>query len=145
MTTFSIQTPLYISIHAAQEGCDLGRRFCRNGQTISIHAAQEGCDQGFSGYLFFTDMNFNPRSPRGLRPQPAQQAQSVLQFQSTQPKRAATFICKIKTHPPKISIHAAQEGCDGAFVKIGILEDVISIHAAQEGCDVIYFRCYRWI
>ena len=56
---------------------------------ISIHAAQEGCDQRGEPTLFdFID--FNPRSPRGLRPLPPPTAESRMEFQSTQPKRAAT-------------------------------------------------------
>ena len=33
-------------------------------------------------------------------------------FQSTQPKRAATVIARRQNAGEKISIHAAQEGCD---------------------------------
>ena len=80
-------------------------------------------------------MNFNPRSPRGLRRQPgllktspnlfqstqpkraATQNQSgamyeYIEFQSTQPKRAATKNENFYREPLNISIHAAQEGCD---------------------------------
>ena len=34
-----------ISIHAAQEGCDMERNDGMTAVDISIHAAQEGCDQ----------------------------------------------------------------------------------------------------
>ena len=57
-----------ISIHAAQEGCDVDEdlKFYRD-MAISIHAAQEGCDPRLLPVSVF-NVYFNPRSPRGLRP-----------------------------------------------------------------------------
>ena len=55
---------------------------------------------------------FNPRSPRGLR-----------HLKNT-----------VGRNRNGISIHAAQEGCDGTDHGVK-RADVISIHAAQEGCD----------
>ena len=79
-----------ISIHAAQEGCDVIFPDRKPRQRISIHAAQEGCD--IIGHIYFKNNSafqstqpkraatisgsrchrngryFNPRSPRGLRP-----------------------------------------------------------------------------
>ena len=78
-----------ISIHAAQEGCDKGVRTWTKAISISIHAAQEGCD------ILTLQIVMMPK-----------------QFQSTQPKRAATIIAEIKRLSQRISIHAAQEGCD---------------------------------
>ena len=61
-------------------------------------------------------------------------------FQSTQPKRAATGGKDGDMSDfAKISIHAAQEGCDSYFTWIFQLLVIISIHAAQEGCDSIFF------
>ena len=64
-----------------------------------------------------TDYNqayhFNPRSPRGLRP----------------------LLPKVKYQLKKISIHAAQEGCDLVESCKHKFDLDISIHAAQEGCD----------
>ena len=145
---------------------------------ISIHAAQEGCD--IKDLLTIANAcDFNPRSPRGLR---RYYAEAVLQplpisihaaqegcdlkvcpmlpaqlFQSTQPKRAATYGIETRPQAEIISIHAAQEGCDlyerciacGVFEfqstqpkraatgDILLIDDPIkiSIHAAQEGCD----------
>ena len=103
------------------------------------------------------EVDFNPRSPRGLRPKSkdigsiepgisihaAQEGcdlislilmLSLRKFQSTQPKRAATVEEAKVAIKQAISIHAAQEGCDiDNFCPKKIL--VISIHAAQEGCD----------
>ena len=150
-------TIVKISIHAAQEGCDCSFPIKKHPlKSISIHAAQEGCDQ----VLKFTNNsqnNFNPRSPRGLRPQAAniEQFQTIFQstqpkraatlgfvinsdqllFQSTQPKRAATVkVAGVRPIVKIISIHAAQEGCDASETQI-VITNYISIHAAQEGCD----------
>ena len=56
--------------------------------------------------------DFNPRSPRGLRLSTEQAQLDPLEFQSTQPKRAATLDVKVIFPLVAISIHAAQEGCD---------------------------------
>ena len=62
-----------------------------NNGYISIHAAQEGCDKYFcKGNVL--DVDFNPRSPRGLRPINGMAAVGAGKFQSTQPKRAATCV-----------------------------------------------------
>ena len=80
---------IVISIHAPREGCDLDTsRGCTQGG-ISIHAPREGCDRerarsvGGGG-------DFNPRTPRGVRPQDGAQRFPVI----------------------IISIHAPREGCD---------------------------------
>ena len=107
------QQRIRISIHAAQEGCDItaSANFLKI-KIISIHAAQEGCDRRKQAYCLAAAL-----------------------FQSTQPKRAATAEQR-KNNPErvKISIHAAQEGCDQREKVKSITAD-ISIHAAQEGCD----------
>ena len=61
----------------------------------------------------------------------------MLKFQSTQPKRAATEYYRIRLPDGRISIHAAQEGCDSIFWRESTAALNISIHAAQEGCDFI--------
>ena len=59
---------------------------------------------------------------------------AFVKFQSTQPKRAATEQFEALPVEIRISIHAAQEGCD--FFRVDVLMLIaISIHAAQEGCD----------
>ena len=80
----------YISIHAAQEGCDdTLNGICSRTAIISIHAAQEGCDNILRAVTLML-RNFNPRSPRGLRPLTRKHTHFLTIFQSTQPKRAAT-------------------------------------------------------
>ena len=105
--------PIFISIHAAQEGCDfvlragryngskhfnprsprglrLPKTVCRRFYAmISIHAAQEGCDQ-IVPVTVCVVIDFNPRSPRGLRQRWDFIGVKHFEFQSTQPKRAAT-------------------------------------------------------
>ena len=58
-------------------------------------------------------------------------------FQSTQPKRAATWIINLEMVDQSISIHAAQEGCDRKPTLDVDVAAEISIHAAQEGCDLV--------
>ena len=100
-----------ISIHAAQEGCDLEAVKIRGVKKISIHAAQEGCDhlllRMFHQYVYFnprspsglrqvrrknrrSHLDFNPRSPSGLRLSMLLLPQLNRRFQSTQPEWAAT-------------------------------------------------------
>ena len=78
---------------------------------ISIHAAQEGCDA-----------------------KAMKQCLIPKEFQSTQPKRAATWSYIERRLKCSISIHAAQEGCDTEVTQDKEVQQ-ISIHAAQEGCD----------
>ena len=110
---------------------------------ISIHAAQEGCDC-FGTVTREDGRHFNPRSPRGLRRVITGAAAGSSQFQSTQPKRAATGRrSKRKCCKETISIHAAQEGCDTSRPGLSGAGK-ISIHAAQEGCDdVIVDECHE--
>ena len=65
-----LAVPLFfhISIHAPREGCDRRRWWRgRTAHPISIHAPREGCDVWPPlSPLYFT--NFNPRTPRGVRP-----------------------------------------------------------------------------
>ena len=124
-----------ISIHAAQEGCDIRARTAnRELLNISIHAAQEGCDRkkqhnqpvplyfnprsprGLRQMCIYSAVvtrgDFNPRSPRGLRLSASAYRNGSHKFQSTQPKRAATNQESVLILSIFISIHAAQEGCD---------------------------------
>ena len=82
---------LAISIHAPREGCDgqPGLAFL-GGHGISIHAPREGCDWRLTAPHPFPGTHFNPRTPRGVRPDARQAARPCGQ----------------------ISIHAPREGCD---------------------------------
>ena len=123
-----------VSIHAAQAGCDIIFLRIEFDFIVSIHAAQAGCDCRCAFFYF----------PR-------------IEFQFTQPKRAATvrrliryrgcirfnsrspsglrhaFPAKFSIFSP-VSIHAAQAGCD-AYAYNRNNDRKVSIHAAQAGCD----------
>ena len=100
-----------ISIHAPREGCDI---FCASSfirTVISIHAPREGCD--FCTYARFPIiLYFNPRTPRGVRPQQLRIHSTTFLFQSTHPARGATRIAFSCLRSHYISIHAPREGCD---------------------------------
>ena len=83
------------------------------GKSISIHAAQEGCDVEELA-ISSTTLNFNPRSPNGLRRK------------------------RFDNDPAQmlISIHAARVGCDTKSEDVQKLMGGISIHAARVGCDL---------
>ena len=84
-----IQKQQIVSIHAAQAGCDKTAGGLRRVYTVSIHAAQAGCDKVSFQTLF-----------------------TIVLFQFTQPKRAATQAYKLGEKTAEVSIHAAQAGCD---------------------------------
>ena len=88
------------------------KKIAETADEISIHAAQEGCDSNYNQVCI-----------------------DVALFQSTQPKRAATFNQYSVDAVTAISIHAAQEGCDSSSAHGLCHPKAISIHAAQEGCD----------
>ena len=102
------------------------------------------------------DCDFNPRTPRGVRPWSAcpVEAQGVIsihapregcdpgslerltapEFQSTHPARGATPLRPPAPPPTWISIHAPREGCDEVRKRESRARR-ISIHAPREGCD----------
>ena len=57
-----------VSIHAPHEGRDLRLAHQRRGQTVSIHAPHEGRDRA-TRTITARGCRFNPRAPRGARPQ----------------------------------------------------------------------------
>ena len=112
---------LGISIHAPREGCDIfGSIQTKAKFPISIHAPREGCDVSDS-CVFNIIVNFNPRTPRGVRPK----INSVygLKLDNFNPRTPRG----VRPHNPVypvffdfISIHAPREGCDRKFlVRLG--------------------------
>ena len=67
-------------------------------ESISIHAARVGCDQWLLVHSGSRNLDFNPRSPSGLRPFRIFVAVSPNLFQSTQPEWAATLLSYCYTH-----------------------------------------------
>ena len=78
---------------------------------ISIHAPREGGDISCAKWnaIFYY---FNPRPPRGGRPQVVYYIPPVQKFQSTPPARGATFFMAALLTSLGISIHAPREGGD---------------------------------
>ena len=109
--------------------------------------------------MFAKRLNFNPRSPRGLRLFCFSCKASISDFNPRSPRGLRLMQELIQVQKLKISIHAAQEGCDHNFAHLITLPKAfqstqpkraatkprciignhqnISIHAAQEGCDRI--------
>ena len=128
-----------ISIHAPLAGCDRRRSRTRsrsgafqsthpsrgattevgvmaNKHKISIHAPLAGCDYA-ARYAGKIHGNFNPRTPRGVRPDRQYHAVLPRGFQSTHPSRGATDYYKPAESVYHISIHAPLAGCDDASSK----------------------------
>ena len=123
----------FISIHAAHAGCDFQCQI-RYRRKVNFNP-RSPC--GLRLFLLCSSVNFlyfNPRSPCGLRLKLSMVIVPSSLFQSTQPMRAATSLEVSTSYATKISIHAAHAGCDIIAVYI-ILTIIISIHAAHAGCD----------
>ena len=101
---------------------------------ISIHAPREGGDAG-GGVGVALRRHFNPRPPRGGRPQHRLLGHGCHQFQSTPPARGATCARWRLSEPEFISIHAPREGGDCPSCYAEFLDEYISIHAPREGGD----------
>ncbi len=84
-----------ISIHAPLAGSD-GSGFCTASlrSYISIHAPLAGSDSERGSDMRKAQINFNPRSPRGERPNLAGSPLHNMIFQSTLPSRGATKCLK---------------------------------------------------
>ena len=79
-----------ISIHAPREGGDFFSVHIRVAELwISIHAPREGGDSKSKAPNVY-NADFNPRPPRGGRPQPQNANRNRMIFQSTPPARGAT-------------------------------------------------------
>ena len=79
-------------------------------------------------------INFNPRSPRGLRRQLSIIMLILLVISIHAAQEGCDKWALANAYAYVISIHAAQEGCDPQDEKLRAVM-TISIHAAQEGCD----------
>ena len=106
---------------------------------ISIHAAQEGCDP-CCYYCLYGGRDFNPRSPRGLRPVPVMSDSKLSLFQSTQPKRAAT-VASTWSSCAAIGFQSTQpkRAATMGMPTAQLAYSEISIHAARVGCDRFSF------
>ena len=84
-----VRHEVHISIHAPREGCDDGQPVPVHRGDISIHAPREGCDPAQGGCCSKC-ADFNPRTPRGVRPRRGEVIDYLVKFQSTHPARGAT-------------------------------------------------------
>ena len=141
---------------------DPRHRKCKR-KFISIHAPRVGSDQcdRFCGQR---RCHFNPRSPCGERPSPADSSCRPLRFQSTLPVWGATYINPAIQPIFDISIHAPRVGsdrkpimrllisanfnprspCGERRVDMGnsVMFYGISIHAPRVGSDC-FFKCSK--
>ena len=100
-----------ISIHAPHAGCDRGAFVFDVPQTISIHAPHAGCDL-YPSVIPYAPLDFNPRTPCGVRLREFGAYSWDEKFQSTHPMRGATLLANSNLSAGIISIHAPHAGCD---------------------------------
>ena len=101
---------------------------------ISIHAPLAGCDA--LGRVADPDqIDFNPRTPCGVRRSTSSSPVGTAIFQSTHPLRGATLLLHALHGFRPISIHAPLAGCDDTIKNIDKIMKLISIHAPLAGCD----------
>ena len=124
---------------------------------ISIHAPHAGCDIEAIG-IVQDRLDFNPRTPCGVRPHGDLRKPQRYIFQSTHPMRGATILFLRRLGAMNISIHAPHAGCDivdsskrcksryfNPRTPCGVRHFLlwvarerifISIHAPHAGCDL---------
>ena len=104
---------IMISIHAPREGCDLVSDGAEVLRAIfqSTHPARGATGQETASSSHIRT-DFNPRTPRGVRPQRVGCLLHTRAFQSTHPARGATWTSLLVNAWWMISIHAPREGCD---------------------------------
>ncbi len=147
---------LKISIHAPRAGCDrrslssrrIGLLFqsmhpvrgatggtLTSGYAVVDFNPRTPCGVRLSVEYNLSNVgNFNPRTPCGVRRAEDNRIGPSLVFQSTHPVRGATIPAAPSQLDSIISIHAPRAGCDGDCVAVGVQGD-ISIHAPRAGCD----------
>ena len=104
--------------------------FCLVGARVKFQSTQPKRAATYrKGVLIPSACYFNPRSPRGLRPEAGLMRETNYIFQSTQPKRAATLYFDVGFRDGIISIHAAQEGCD--LTAIEFINVVLTFQSTQ--------------
>ena len=127
------QVGYFISIHAARVGCDQLDKLDHAELDISIHAARVGCDI-CRLVVYIGTIDFNPRSPSGLRQNRMHAYRNGRAFQSTQPEWAAT--AWIVRQFVLLTFQSTQPEWAATQLRDRILNrEQISIHAARVGCD----------
>ena len=103
---------------------------------MSTPAPRVGCAPPFTCSTAIVLIDFNPRTPCGVRRPNSQPLRCVSPFQSTHPVWGATVYHKPHILSIRISIHAPRVGCDGCNQPFPGRQQRISIHAPRVGCDV---------
>ena len=124
-----------ISIHAPLMGCDARADSSGNTHYISIHAPLTGCDNALDCFETYC-LDFNPRTPYGMRHTVLRHVLPFFLFQSTHPLRDATVFVGASVPSNDISIHAPLTGCDKTLATFFATPKAISIHAPLTGCDL---------
>ena len=101
---------LFQSTHPAR-GATHGCTADRQTKKISIHAPREGCD-GLASPTPPPSMNFNPRTPRGVRHDNRGGFIHAGHFNPRTPRGVRQDNYKGSLDNLDISIHAPREGCD---------------------------------
>ena len=92
---------------------------------VSIHALLAECDYIIKMYLTCRN-SFNPRTPCGVRPQPAGNWKWYQRFQSTHSLRSATAWLQWDNSQAPVSIHALLAECDATdFIHYYSTEQII--------------------
>ena len=102
--------------------------------TISIHAPREGGDRAMRKGAW-KRKDFNPRPPRGGRPDSAQNIPTAADFNPRPPRGGRHQQVAGGFQQVAISIHAPREGGDPMEHAYKVLHFDISIHAPREGGD----------
>ena len=101
-----------VSIHAAQAGCDKCIQRIKWRSNVSIHAAQAGCDL-YVSLSQYADIWFQFTQPkRAATHSTTRKLPTTYCFNSRSPsglRREGLCWC---AYPRRVSIHAAQAGCD---------------------------------
>ena len=112
-TRMRVSKPIKFQSTHPLRGATITRTPARRGHGISIHAPLAGCDR-FGVDITPLSIDFNPRTPCGVRYGLAAVRARHAEFQSTHPLRGATSLRQGRRRPRGISIHAPLAGCDKA-------------------------------
>ena len=126
--------PRHISIHTPARGVRLGPAAWRDAQYLfqSTHPARGAT--GLPVHQYRHTANFNPRTPRGVRPDTAYRPPRCTYFNPRTPRGVRRGRCQRLSLGVDISIHAPREGATDTSC-IQSVSTSISIHAPREGCD----------
>ena len=125
-----------VSIHAPRGGSDhINASIQDAADVVSIHAPRGGSDLILNPSTPSL-LCFNPRPPRGERPDRLGTPEFVAKFQSTPPAGGATRYRPSPSWRLRVSIHAPRGGSD-QYAILTCCPSVVSIHAPRGGSDVI--------